>query len=317
MMYTESNLNSKTKGQIVTIALQLSERLEAISQGPLSADQVKAEFLSLKKDAQQIKDNAKKREQAHKEAIAKIEADTQRQIAELNLKYNAGTGKDAEEVKSLYDELENKVVQAKNDLTFGLEEEETKANIKLAAIKEKLETAEKEAETKMEDLTASVTKAKDKAAEEIERTNVEHSRKVEQQSYDNKIAFRDLNMDTLNKLAKETGVVIVDGDAHKTLTEDKDALTEKHSKELKAEVGKVKAMTESAATAKYTKLESEKNNEIALLQNDKNHLVAAKEALEVRVKDLEDRLKDVPNQIKEAVAAAKADISVSQDAAKK
>lgn len=314
---TEAQLNSKNKGQVVTIALNLSERLEAYENGPLSSSQVVAKMLQLKKEALAVKEAAAQNKREHTERMAQIEADKVKSIKEMELKYASDNGKDAEELKALYEELEKNVAKAKGDLTFGLEEAENDANAKLEKISDKVDKATAEADIKLAELASKLQEAKSKNAEELASMKISHERKLEQENYDMTKSRRDAHTEELNEYAKEHDLVLVTKSAHDTATKGIEKQLEEADKANAIAIAEaVKAEKASSAIA-LNSLKVNKDNEIALLKNDVSHKDATIVSNESRIKDLESRLSEVPGQIKDAVEAAKSAVTVHQDAAKK
>lgn len=317
MNYTEAQLNNMTKAQLVDITAKLGDKVEALSAGPVTADTIKAEYLSLKKEGADIAERRQLAKQAHAEAIEKIKADNEKSIKELELKFALNETTPADEIDKAYEDLEAKALKAVKDLSFGLEKAENDAKVELDKLKDKTDKAQAKFDALVADLTQ---KEKDSTAKYIQdETNkqVAHTRKMEQQEYDNSIALRDNNNNFIKNVAYKLGISLIE-------TEE---LKELESFKAKEESEVALIVEEAVKTAKYA-VYAETNgksaaakaayeSEIALLKNDKSHLEATVKSQESRITDLENRLKDVPAQIAEAVKAAQSSVTVNQDSTKK
>lgn len=316
-MYTESQLNSMNKGQVVNAALNAISKLEALSKGPLTADMVKAEVLNLKQRATELQHARASAQEAHILAIADLNNAHQKEITALKLKYESQDGLEGKEIDDLYKALEDRAKKAEDDLTFGLEKAENEANIKLAEIKKRVDEAEEKATEAITKSAEKVKKNNELFLDQLDDMETKHQRNVEQKTYEQKKALRDMDMKFVEEAAKEADLVVYE-------KEYVDGLKDEAAEAIKDTQGKIdKAVKEATSKvyategAKFNKLKNESENKIALLENDNKHYQATLTATEKRVMDLESKLALVPSQIKEAVEAAKAAVTVNQDAAKK
>src|SRR6478736_2389984 len=90
--YTESQINGMNKTNLVALTLEVFKQLESAQSGPLKASDVEKKMLDLARQATNVQDNAVRREQEHKEALAKIEADLKLEKAKLELQYKSEEG---------------------------------------------------------------------------------------------------------------------------------------------------------------------------------------------------------------------------------
>ena len=93
---------------------------------------------------------------------------------------------------------------------------------------------------------------------------------------------------------------------------------------IKPELEDITSQLESAASAarsevyakegaKYSTLKSESDSKIALLEQSNKYQVETIASLKETIEGLTAQVKDFPAQLKEAVAAAKADVTINQD----
>lgn len=317
MQYTESVLNGLRKDQVIDIALKLTNKIANYESGPITADSIKAAYLELKKEGIDIGERREKSKTEFNLAIAKINADKEKQIAELELKYGSNDGKDAKELDKLYKELEEKSLKAIKDLTFGLEKAENDTNIEIAKLQAKMEVVQKQHDELIADLDKKTKEAESKYKENIDNMQNKHIRDVEQLNYDNAIALRDENKKFIDEAAKKLSSVVVNEADYKELVDFKADTTRDYTETLEKEINAAKSAVYASEGAKFNNVKVTYEKDIALLQNDKLHLTNTVKSQEDRIKDLELRLKDVPSQIAEAVKSSRADITVNQDSNKK
>lgn len=316
-MHTEAQLNSMTKTQIIENTLKLSAKLEQVSSGPVTADVIKAEYLSLKREGASIAERRQKSKENHELAIARIEAENERAIAELELKFNSEESNDKDQLEKDYEALEAKSLKAIKDLSFGLEEAENKAKVELAKITEATVAAQENFDTLEENLSLRLKELRDKHAVDLVKIEQDQKRLIEQTQYDNKIALRDENLKFIDNAAERLGKVVVDANEFKELEEFVKTDNEAVAEIVKVEVSEATSKVHAAKGAEISKMKSEYESKIALLENDKGHLVASVSSQASRIEALEQRLKDVPSQIAEAVKAAQSSVTVNQDTNKK
>lgn len=317
IMYTENQLNGMTKAQIIDATLKLSSKVESLSSGPVTADTIKAAYLNLKKEGADIAERRQNSQQAHKEALAEIEANKVKAIAEMQLKFSSTDGQDAKELEKLYSDLEAKSVKAIKDLTFGLEKAENDAAVELAKLTEKTEKAQAKHDDLVKDLTAKEKALVDACIADTDAKTVAHRRKMEQLQYDNSIALRDGNIEFMEKLATSVGMELIDAEELEGLKEFKKTDADTISEIVKVEVAEESQKIYASEGVKASALKFASESKIALLENDKKHLESSVVAQTTRIAELEARLKDVPTQIAAAVQAAQSSVTVNQDAVKK
>ena len=316
-MYTEAQLNGMTKTQIIDQTLKLASKVESLSSGPVTADTIKAAFLNLKKEGADIAERRQLAQQAHKEALAEIEANKEKAIAEMTLKYGATEGHDAQALETAYAELEAKSLKAIKDLSFGLEKAENDIAVQLAKLNEKAEKAQAKYDALESDLANKETAIVAKFQEENSVRTTAHARKMEQLQYDNSIALRDGNIAFMEKAADSLGMELIDSEELKVLQEFTKTDADTTAEIVKVEVAEASQKIYASEGAKASALKFASDSKIALLENDKKHLEASVLAQTTRIAELEARLKDVPTQIAAAVQAAQSSVTVNQDAVKK
>jgi len=317
IMYTEAQLNGMTKTQIIEQTLKLSNKVESLSSGPVTADTIKAAYLNLKKEGADIAERRQNSQQAHKEALAEIEANKVKAIAEMQLKFSSTDGQDAKELEKLYSDLETKSVKAIKDLTFGLEKAENDAAVELAKLTEKTEKAQAKYDDLVKDLTAKEKALVDAYIADTDAKTVAHRRKMEQLQYDNSIALRDGNIEFMEKLATSVGMELIDTEELEGLKEFKKTDADTISEIVKVEVAEASQRIYAAEGAKASALKYASDSAIALLKNDNNHQATTIASQLARISELEANAKLVPSQIAAAVQAAQSSVTVNQDAVKK
>lgn len=316
-MLTESNLNSKNKAQVIEIALELDHQLAEATSGPLTAADVQKRVLDLKRQAQTVRDDAKRRDQEHKAIIDKIKADKEVQIKKLELEYESTLGVDTKELDKAYTALEERAEKAIKELTHKLEKAEADTSEKLSKIEKEISEATQKAKEEIIAWETKVEEAKTKAANEISTINTNHERKLEQIKYDNKLAIRDEVLQAAEQIAGSYDKVVVDSADYDELKDFKASDAAKIKAEVETAVKQAKAEVYAEKGAELSKLKSATDSEIALLKNDKAHLTTQVANDAKRIADLEAQIKGFPEAIAKAVEAAKATVNVNQDAGKK
>lgn len=311
--YTEQQLNAMNKTNLVAFALELGIQLASFQSGPLKGSDVEKTMLDLARQAANIKSNDATREQAHELALAKIEADKELAIKKLNLEFADTKGLDAAALKDAYADIEAKSKLAIEDLSFGLQKAELENKAKIEELNEKLDAAKSEYETAINELKANLASAKESTTAELAELNTNHKRDMEQAGYDNKIALRDLNLKAAETIAGKFNKVVVDETTFKALEEAKAADEESINAQIDSAVSSAKATVYASEGAKLTSYKAEAEGKIALLSNDKEYLTKTISSLETRVAELQAQITKFPEQLKEAVAAAKADVTINQD----
>lgn len=314
--YTKAYLESLNKGPLVEVALNLVTQLDAASGEPLTSAAIEKKLLELNSKSITVKAEAEKAHQAHVEKLAQINADKDKAVRELELKYESTLGNSAVELNTVYDEIKVKAGEAVGNLSYGLKEAEIEAKGKLEVIQKKQVEATEKFEATVEGYKEQVASAQAEKAAAIKKIEVDHARNVEQLTYDNSIAIRDENEKVASAIAKALGKELVLSSEYAAIKgavkASEDEINAAIAAAVTAEANKIYAKEKAA----YSKLESESNSRIALLENDKAHLAKTNQSQEARINDLEDRLKDVPAQIAAAVGAAKANVSVAQTSGK-
>ena len=317
MTYTDAQLNNMTKAQLIELSSKLDSKVDSLSSGPVTADTIKAEYLALKKEGADIAERKQLADQAHKEALEKINADKEKSIKELELKYEGNLMVSADEANAAYDALEAKALKAIKDLSFGLEKAENDTKVELDKLKEKTDKAQAKYDDLVKDLSQ---KEKDSTAKYIQDENaksVAHTRKMEQQDYDNSIALRDNNQKFIQSVADKLNQSLIDTDELNELKSYKGSDESEIALIVDEAVKLAQAKVYAETGAKASQLKAASDSAIALLENDKKHLEATVKSQDARITDLEARLKDVPAQIAEAVKAAQSSVTVNQDSTKK
>lgn len=313
MKYTESQLNSMNKTNLVALALEQGTQIAAFESGPLKSTDVEKIMLDLARQAANVKSNDESKAQAHTIALAQIEADKELAIKKLELEYADTRGLEAKALEEAYDNIEEKAKLAIEDLSFGLKKAEVETQQRIDELNEKKAQIETQYNEAIEAKKKELAEITEKINSEKEALKVAHTRDMEQAKYDNKIALRDENLEAAEKIAAEHGKKVVDSLEYKELVD----YAKTDEKEVQSKVDEAveaaKAEVHASEGAKYSALKSSTDNTIALLGKDKEYLTKQNEELLKRIEELNNQIKDFPSQLKEAVAAAKADVTINQD----
>lgn len=316
-MYTENQLNGMTKAQIIDVAQKLSTKVETMSGGPVTADSIKAEYLSLKKEGVDIAERRQVSVQNHLEALADIEANKEKAIAELKLKFSFTENLDSDLITSRYEELEKKSLKAIDDLSFGLEKAENDAEVTLKMLREEISRIQEEFEEKEAKLHSEMKIMIERNKADMEAVKLSFSRDLEQLNYSNNLELRNENYTFLKKAAshfKMELISIEDLERHLSFIEADDV---KINDLINEAVDQASRKIYSTEGAKASNLKFTSDNKISLLENDRMHLESSIQSQKTRIEELELRLKDVPFQIAEAVKASQSQVTVNQDSSKK
>lgn len=305
---TEAQLNSKNKGQVVSIALDLQNQLESATAEPLTAAGLERKVLDLKRKVISVKDNALERKQEYETNLAKIKSDTDIRLRELELEHSSTDAIEAKELTDLFISLEDQSKKATEDLTFGLKENETTHNEKMKELEVLSTRKYDEHEEEIFSWRENSKVIKERLDAETKQIKTTHERNMEALEYDNSIAIRDKMLNAAKEIANEYESSIVTNDELTGLRSVK-RLTEE---ELKVAI---EAAEKASASKAYAKSASEFNPKLIvagttnqLLENDNKNLTQNNVDLKATVIELKEQLSKVPEQIKEAVAASQADI---------
>lgn len=316
MNYTKAQLDSMNKAQLVDLAINLNNQVEASNGKPLSAAELEKRLLDLSEQAISVDKDAQKAKMEFDAKLEDAKLSYQKEIKELELKYDSGKGKSAEELLKIYEELKERAETAKSDLSYGLKQAEIEFKEKLDEIESKLDKARAESAEEVTKLEANLEKVKATTTEEVKSVKLAHDRTMEQLDYDFKIAIRDKKLDVANKIAKEYSSEIVNSKDLEELMNAKKAEAEEIEAQIASAVSAAESKVYAKENSKYNDLNSRTTSEIALLKNDKEHLTKTIASQEARIVDLEERLKNVPAQIAKAVEAAKSNVAVNQTSGK-
>lgn len=316
-MYSKNALENRNKATLVDLTMDLQSKLADATSGPLSSGEVKKRLLSLSMKVASVADNAKDREEQHEVKLAEIAAQLERDKKESELKYAADESLEAEELQNEFAALEAAVERAKKDLSYGLEQAEADAKIKLDELDEQAAEAIAKLKESADATLEKLNDIKEEAKEEIADFNKKHSREMADLKYDAEIAVRDQDLGAAEKIADKHDMVVIKTDDYEELRGFEATDVQEVDIMIKDAVANATAEMQRSYEDQLKDLKASTDNTIALLDNDKKHLVSTVETQEARIADLSAQLKEVPKQLAEAVGKAKAAITVNQDAAKK
>jgi hypothetical protein len=240
MNYTKAQLDSMNKAQLVDLAINLNNQVEASNGKPLSAAELEKRLLDLSEQAISVDKDAQKAKMEFDAKLEDAKLSYQKEIKELELKYDSGKGKSAEELLKIYEELKERAETAKSDLSYGLKQAEIEFKEKLDEIESKLDKARAESAEEVTKLEANLEKIKATTTEEVKSVKLSHERTMEQLDYDFKIAIRDKKLDVANKIAKEYNSEIVNSKELEDLMNSK-----------KAEAEEIEAQIATAVAAEF------------------------------------------------------------------
>jgi hypothetical protein len=312
-MFTEAQLNSKNKSQLVELAAELQLRLAAYQNGPLSSSQIERALLDLARQAQTVKDNAVKREQEHTKALQELQNQFDLAKRKMELDFVSEEGTEALNLEKLFADLEKRAQVAADDLSFGLKKAEIENQEKIDALNARLDQIVAENEEKIAASNARVEETRVKSGEEIAKLALEHSRKMEQTRYDNGIALRDENLKAAEKIATIYEKVLVDAKEYTTLKDFKATEAKDVQAQIEAAVKAAKSEVFASEGSKISSLKAEKDAKIALLEKDVDYLKGTISTQEALIAELKEQIKAFPGQLAKAVEAAKSEVTVNQD----
>ena len=311
---TEQYLNSQNKATLIGLVLTLNTDLENYKSGPLKSSDVEKKVLELAKQVTDVKAQEADRRRQHEEALVKLDNDKELAKRKLELEFESSRGISEDSLAGTYKDLEERSKINIDDLSFGLKKAEIEVDQKLEAVNAKLV----EAETSFEEKKASITKEtedlKAKAIAEKTAIAVAHTREMEEIGYNNKIALRDENLGAATKIAAKHNAIIIDNDELEALK----AVESINEETIKSAVGKAEGIMSSRMKREHEMAFKDAENKAtldkSLLEKDKEYLQKNLTDAQARILELTAQIKEFPNQLKAAVEAAKADISISQDA---
>lgn len=316
-MLSKQQIESKNKGQVVDYALDLQKQLEALNSGPMTSDVVKARLLDLKEKTIGI--NATRATRADELALEMKALDQNHEIAKKTLMFKYAEQDEAKikEINKLYKDLEAKALETKGDLSFGLEKEENQINIKKAKLQEELDKVISKNEELISTSNEEVNKVKADNKAELEELAVKRTRELEEKAYEHTIAMRDKDSEFIGKLADELGLSLIPKNELETLKSEARESEEDIQNAIDVAVKEAEAKVHRSEGSKYSKLKSETDQQIAILENNIENLTSNNAELKERVKDQDAQIKEFPGKIKDAVQAAQSNVTVTQDANKK
>lgn len=313
-MFTEAQLKSKSKETLVEMIVNISNQLAAAQSGPLKASDIEKTLLDLQRQTISVQDNAVKRQQSHEEEMKKLDNSFKLASQKLELEFQSEEGSQAGTLADTYKALEAAATKATADLSFGLKQAEIETQQSIDDLQARLAKVTEDYQSQIDAWNEKVITAKTNASTQVAQVQTDHTRDLEQIQYDNKKALRDENLAAAQNIAKALNMTVVDNTELASLKDFK--ATDIDDVQIAVESA-VKATTSSVYAsegAKYSALKSSTDNQIALLTKDKDYLTNDLKKAETRIAELTAQLNLVPSQIKEAVGAARADISVTQDA---
>ncbi len=338
-----NKLNSGAKSDYI---VELQEKIDTLASQDLTPGQVEIQQLQLAKRLQEANELEAEAQRVYKIEIKKIEEDAALAKAELELRFQVSDGKSVKDLVKEAKALENRVAKGKEELTFGLREEQAKHNEKLRQLEEEfkakneeleknleaskekveenLKKAEEKAKAEQEKIAENIEKikkdqteaktAKDLAVEELKQAKTREITKID---YDHQLAVETRDLDTTTKILKGYKKVHIDVSE---LNEIK-AKAEDNKKLKDEEVEKIKKEAESkvyaAEGSKYGKLKSSTDQEIAILGAKNEHLESVVSEAKARIASLENQIAQFPTQLREAVEAAKTPVTQVVEANKK
>lgn len=306
MTVTKGSLDKLTKDRLVIEVLDLNEKLETLSTQPLTGSQVVKQQLSLAEKATQAE-----------VTIAELQKEKELALANLEKEYDIKQTATLEDVTAAYTKLQVKIKDSKVASVSSLTKVEAETAEKIEIVIAGLSKAKEEVAEKVAVLIAEVSSVKESSLLEIQDLNKSNDREIENREYDHKQALKQLNATYAQNLAKGLGQSMVDTEELKTLQNleavNADTIKEAVSAEKGKLTGILKAQHESATKDLTHKYEMELNT----LSTAK---AAVDQALTVaydQVAALEEQVANIPAVIKDSLTAAKADISVTNESAKK
>lgn len=316
MSFTKGQLDSMNKTQLVDLTLVLDAQVEASKSKPLTAGELERRLLDLGEKSISVNKEVAQVQAEYKERLASIKAESDKAIKKLELEYDSNKGKSASELLDIYKELEERAEKAKDDLSYGLKTAEIEFNDKMAEIATRLEAEQARVDALIAESNEELEVTKSSNSEAIVRISTQHKRDLEQLEYDHKLAIRDEKLSVAEEIAAVYEKVLINESELERLEAHVNKEAESIDGAIEAAVKAESTKIYSSEGAKYSKLKSETDSAIALLQNDKKHLEANVASQLARIADLEARLKDVPAQIAAAVEAAKTSTTVNQTSGK-
>lgn len=323
-MYTDSQLKSANKENLLSMAIDLRSRIEAMASQPLTSGAVERRLLDLSEKAIDVKSKDEKRKEDYEIAIKEIEAKRELDLKELELRYNASLGEDVERLNQEYEALEKAVEKAKENLDLGLKKKEIELKEELDVIEanfnEQISLAEEKATKAINDSNEKLNKLLEHNAIRVDDSNaqvvkvkIENERTLEQIKYDHSIAIRDKKLETAEKISGEYSKVIVNKDEYEALKAFEKESEEDIIKRIEAADNAAKSAMHAKYGSEIKDIKAKAELELSLKTKDADYLQKALSSAEDLIKDLRVELSKVPDQIKEAVAAAKSEVTVNQD----
>lgn len=307
-MYTLEQLEdrSMTKAKMAEIILDLQSQVNASSSTPISSSQLIERKLQL----------ADKTAVVSKE-IAEIKATADVEIARIKAEAELNMSRKMDAIISDYEGIQKDVANFEKATESEIAVKEAEAVEAIESIELSVKQAKDEAEDKLTSIKATVEAAQLKAKTDVIDINTKHEREIDEVRFKNSQAIRDENAEFVVRAADRLNLALIRSEEldeiKETAAKNIDGANEDKEKAVAIATNSVKSKYESQI--KDIKHESELT--ISKLKVSEEVAGARIEGLMRDNAKLQEQVAAIPAVIRDAVAAAKSEVNVSQDAGKK
>lgn len=306
MTVTKGSLDKLTKDRLVIEVLALNATLETLSTQPLTGSQVVKQQLSLAEKATQAE-----------VTIAELQKEKELALETLEKEFEIKQTATLEDVTAAYAKLQVKIKDSKVASVSSLTKVEAETAEKIEIVIAGLGKAKEEATEKVAALEAQVTSVRESSEHERASINKENDREIEDLEYDHKVAVKQLNTTYAHNLAKGLGQSLVNTAELKDLQNLEAVNADTIKDAVAAEKGKLTGILKAQHDSATKDLTHGYEMQLNTLGTEKTALENALSTAALRIATLETQVNNIPAVIKDSLTAAKADISVTNESAKK
>lgn len=307
-MYTSEQLEdrSMTKAKMAEIILGLQNTVASTTGGPITS----SKLIERKLQLAELTTNTTKE-------IATIKAEADIAIARIKNDAEIAISRKMEVVISEFESIKSDVSDFEKATESEIAVKEAEAQEIIAKLDLQVVTAQDACDRDLEELKQTVKAAKLDNEEALLEIGIKHDRDLDALKYKNSQAIRDEDAEFVVRAADKAGLALVKADEYAELK----AKLEVNNEEIAVDKEKAVSIAVNSAKSKHkeemTNVKHESELQLSKLSVE-NEAMTARVQILVRDNDkLQEQVAQIPTMIKESVAAARAEVTVQQDASKK
>lgn len=306
MNYSKATADKLNKTQLVDLVINFQDKIEALSNEPLSQAQLVKQELNLSRQVQDTQVQIKNINAETAIAIEKIKAEAE--LAKIT---------SLKAVTSDFEALKSKAEDSKQALIDSIAEVEADSQIKINESLEKIAKQEDETRVKIETLKANVELTKEQSEETIRSIKKDHERIISDLKFNHETAIKRENFEHTLNVAKANNQTLIDISELNALKSVETLNAEAISEAIKAERGKLTGILEAKHNSDIKDIKHEYELKISILESSLLSAKSLNEANQRQIDSLQAQVAEIPTVIQNALTAAKSNISVINESNKK